>query len=93
MIRKLKNPSIVAVVSVSESLLRTARSLLAPAIRRKHTFNEILAMQGVPVDPVPADLAFCDTVTISLVSSPRKVHYRLIAPDCLEHLAASLNGH
>lgn len=31
LIRKLQNPSIIAVVSVSESLLRTARSLLAPA--------------------------------------------------------------
>jgi GntR family transcriptional regulator len=39
LIRKLQKPSVVAVVSVSELLLKTARSLLAPAIGRKHTLN------------------------------------------------------
>jgi DNA-binding transcriptional regulator YhcF (GntR family) len=89
LIRKLKNPSIVAVVSVSESLLRTARSLLAPAIGRKHTLNEILVMKDAPVTLGTVDLVFCDTITVSLVRSRRKVHYRLIATSCLEHLASS----
>jgi hypothetical protein len=38
----LGKPSAIAVVSVSKSLLRTARGLLAPAIGRKHTYSEIL---------------------------------------------------
>ena len=89
LIRKLKNPSIVAVVSVSESLLRTARSLLAPAIGRKHTFSEILVVKDAPVALGTVDLVFCDTITVSMVRSRRKVHYRLIATACLEHLASS----
>jgi DNA-binding transcriptional regulator YhcF (GntR family) len=88
-IRKLKDPSIVAVVSVSESLLRTAKGLLAPAMGRKHTLNEILVTRDAPVNLDTLDLVFCDTVTVSTVRSRRKVHYRLIATACLEHLASS----
>ncbi|MGA8089602.1 MAG: GntR family transcriptional regulator [Terracidiphilus sp.] len=89
LIRKLKNPSIVAVVSVSESLLRTAKGLLAPAMGRKHTLSEILVMKDAPVNLDTLDLVFCDTVTLSMIRSRRKVHYRLIATACLEHLASS----
>ena len=89
-LRALENPSIVAVASVSESLLRTARGLLAPAVGMQHTLNEILVVQGKPVSLGTADLVFCDTVTFPKVRSRNKVHYRLIAEECLEHIAASL---
>ena len=89
LIRKLKNPSIVALVSVSEGLLRTARGLLAPAIGRRHTLNEILVIKDAHVNLDTFDLVFCDTVTVSMIRSRRKVHYRLIATACLEHLASS----
>lgn len=91
LIRKLRNPSIVAVASVSEIFLKTARSLLAPAIGRRHTLKEVLLVQDVPINLDIFDLVFCDTITVSMVRSRRKVHYRLIANDCLEHLAASLS--
>ena len=90
LIGKLQKPSIVAVVSVSGSLLRTARGLLAPAIGRKHTLNEVLVTKNEKVNFGTADLVFCDTITISKVRSRHKVHYRLIANACLEHLASSL---
>ena len=90
LIRKLQNPSIVAVVSVSESLLRTARSLLAPAIGVRHTFHEVLADTGAPIRLGSADLVFCDTVSYGKVHFRRKILYRLIDPGCLEHVAASL---
>jgi GntR family transcriptional regulator len=90
LIRKLRKPSIVAVVSVSELLLKIARSLLAPAIGRRHTLNMHLVVPGAPIDPGAADLVICDTVTMSKVRSRRKVHYRLVATDCLEHIATSL---
>jgi hypothetical protein len=90
LIRKLRKPSIVAVVSVSELLLKIARSLLAPAIGRRHTLNVHLVVPGAPIDPGAADLVICDTITMSKVRSRRKVHYRLVATDCLEHIATSL---
>ncbi len=91
LIRKLRNPSIVTVVSVSESLLRTARSLLAPAIGRRHELNEVLVVEDAPMNLGAADIVICDTITASTVRSRRKVTYQLIAPDCLGHLAASLS--
>lgn len=90
LIRKLQNPSIVAVVSVSESLLKTARSFLAPELGNRHTLNEVLVAHETPINLDAADLVFCDSITLSIVRSRRKVHYRLIAADCLEHIAASL---
>lgn len=91
LVRKLQNPSIVAVVSVSESLLKTARSFLAPELGDRHTLKEKLVAQDIPISLGAADLAFCDSITISLVRSRHKAHYRLIATDCLEYIAATLS--
>lgn len=89
-IRKLTKPSVVAVVSVSELLLKTARSLLAPAIGGRHTLNVHLVQPGLQADPGAADLVICDTITMAMVRARRKVHYRLVASDCFAHIATSL---
>jgi DNA-binding transcriptional regulator YhcF (GntR family) len=90
LIQKLKKPSIVAVASVSETLLRTARSVMAAAVGRRHTFQEILAVEGEPVRIGAADLIFCDSITFGWVRSRKKAGYQLVTVDCLEHIAASL---
>jgi hypothetical protein len=41
-IRKLSQPSVIGVVSVSALFLETANGLLAPAIGRRHSFREFL---------------------------------------------------
>lgn len=90
LVRRLQTPSIVAVVTGSESLLRTARGLLAPAIGVRHTFSEVLAEPDAAIRLGSADLVFCDTVTYGRVRFRRRILYRLIDPECLEHVAASL---
>ncbi len=90
MIRRLKQPSIVAVASVSESLRKTARSLFAPALGRKHVFREIAVPASSPVNADGADVVFCDSVAMSLVRGRKKVHYQLIPDACLEDLKAAL---
>lgn len=90
LIRNLQKPSIIAVVSVSESLLKTARGLLAPELGNRHTLKEELMDQDSPISLGAADLVFCDSITISTVRSRCKVPYQLISTDCLEHIAASL---
>jgi DNA-binding transcriptional regulator YhcF (GntR family) len=90
LIRKLKNPSIVAAVSVSESMLKTARSLFAPVIGRKHSFRAVLLSRKGRIDLRGIDIAFCDSVAISAVSCRHKVHYQLLDPDCLEHLVTTV---
>jgi DNA-binding transcriptional regulator YhcF (GntR family) len=91
-INELKNPSIISLVSVSESLLRTAKSIFAPVIGKKHVLNEILVSGQDRPNSGDGDLVFCDTVTMSMVRTPRKVHYQLIAKDCLCDLAATLSA-
>lgn len=90
LVRRLQKPSVVSVVSISQSLLKTARGLLAPAIGRRHAFQEMLVTSNKRFDLRGVDVAFCDSLTIHLVASGHKVHYRLVAPDCLEHLAATV---
>jgi DNA-binding transcriptional regulator YhcF (GntR family) len=92
LIRKLKNPSIVSIVSVSEGVLRTAGSLFAQAIGRRHTLNEELITPDGTTPLGDSDLIFCDTITFDMVRSRNKVHYRLIADDCLAHIASSLTS-
>ena len=90
LIRSLRKPSIIAVVSVSESLLKTARSLLAPAIGRRHTFREFLLPRSERIELRGIDVAFCDSLAFPAVDCQRKIHYRLVAPTCLKDLATAI---
>jgi GntR family transcriptional regulator len=89
-INNLKNPSVVAIVSVSELLLKTARSLLAPAIGSRHSLNVHLLQPGSQADPGAADLVICDTIALPMVRARRKIHYRVVSEDCLAHIATLL---
>jgi GntR family transcriptional regulator len=92
LIRKLKNPSIIAAVSVSESMLKTARALFAPAIGRKHSFRAVLFSPRVRNDLRGSDLVFCDSVAFNAITARYKVHYRLVDPKCLDHLGMTLKA-
>jgi GntR family transcriptional regulator len=91
LIRNTKKPSIIAAVSISESMLKTARSLFATAIGRKHTFQAILPNQRGRIDLRGIDLAFCDSVTMSAVTCRNKVRYQLLDSDCIAILADALD--
>jgi len=91
LIRTLKKPSIIAAVSVSESLLRTARSLFAPAIGRRHTFREFLLPQNGRIELRGIDVAFCDSIAMPALSCRRKIHYPLVASSCFEYLATAVD--
>src|SRR5260370_40041671 len=61
LLQKLYQPSIIAVVSVSEVFLRTARSLLAPAIGQRHTLREFRFPLESPAVLSAADVVFADS--------------------------------
>ncbi|MGA8940583.1 MAG: GntR family transcriptional regulator [Acidobacteriaceae bacterium] len=88
-IRALGMPSTIAVASVSESLLKTARSLLAPSIGREHTYQDHL-LTDQEVDMRGADLVFCDSIALSLVSCKRKMRYQLTSADCIKEISTVL---
>ena len=91
-IRSLREPSVVAMVSVSEALLRTANGLLAPAIGRRHSYREFLLSRRGKLDLGAIDLAICDSLAMSVATGTRKVHYRLLQPQCLEYLATAVGS-
>ncbi len=87
-VRNLAEASVIGVVSISKSFLKTARSLLAPAISRRHSLQVFLAPARGAVRLDGIDVALCDSITTSRVKCRRKIPYQLISTDCLQDLAA-----
>ena len=89
-VRSLREASIIAVLSVSEQFLRTARGLLAPALGRYHSLQEFLLPLEDPNAVHAADLVFCDSIARCQLKSVKCIHYRVVSSGCLETLSNSL---
>ena len=92
LIRALKKPSIVAAVSVSESLLTRARGMFAAAIARRHTYREVVMPNRGQMNLSGVDLAFCDSLSIDRVRCKGKVQYSLVSSSCLQQFAAAIEA-
>ncbi len=92
LIRRRQEASVVAVVSVSEGFLQTARSVLASAAGRRHTLKEFLLPLPHSKSLAAADVVFADSIAMGEIRHRGVVHYRLIAPASLEYLASALAG-
>jgi hypothetical protein len=93
-VRKLTRSSIIAVVSVSETFLKTACGILAPMTGPRHTLIECLIDEHKD-DPIPsADLLFCDVITFPRLRTRSRANkvipYNLISPECLNQIAATM---
>jgi hypothetical protein len=62
--------------------------LLAPVLGRRHTFREFLISRERHADLRGMDVVFCDSLATGMVRCKNKIHYRLVAPGCLDDLAA-----
>ncbi len=91
-IRRLEQASVVAVVSVSASFLKTAQSLLAPAVGRKHSLCQFLLPLEDPGALRGADVVFCDSIAMRQLRSAKTVHYRVVAPASLEYLKSAMES-
>jgi len=89
LVRGLKQASTIAIVSVSESVIETARGLFAPVIERRHSLREVLVKSRRSLDLRGIDVVLCDTLTLAMVSSSKKVHYRLLTAKCMKEIAAT----
>ena len=90
LIRRRREPSVVAVVSVSEGFLQTARSVLATAAGRRHVLQEFLLPLPDPKALAAADVVFADSLALRAVKHPGLVPYRLIDPASLAYLAGAV---
>jgi len=93
MIRNLRQPSIVALVSVSEVFLKTARGLLAPLVEGRHTLCEFLWPLKRAADIRAADMVLCDSVAFEKVKHPQRVLYRLIVPSSIEYILTAMESY
>jgi len=90
MIQNLREPSIIALVSVSEVFLKTAQGLLAPIIESRHTLSEFIWPLRKASGIRAADLVLCDSIAFDQVKHPKRVLYRLIVPSALEYIATAM---
>jgi DNA-binding transcriptional regulator YhcF (GntR family) len=89
-VRRLREPSMIAVVSVSELLLQTARGLLAPVMGKRHTLQEYLWPMERPRALSAADIVFCDTISRRQVKARKVIHYRLVPSEFADRLSTRL---
>jgi GntR family transcriptional regulator len=92
-IRKLQQPSVIALVSVSEAFLRTARGLLAPALENRHTLLEFLWPTKRAGDLRAGDIVFCDSITFQNVKHPQRMLYRLIVQSSIDYIVSAMNSY
>ena len=91
-IRRLPQPSLIVVASVSRYFLETARAVLAPAVRRRHSMEECLMIGDYQDLPQAADLIVCDSVTYSHLLPKRPkfqlIHHQLVSSAFLDEIDA-----
>jgi DNA-binding transcriptional regulator YhcF (GntR family) len=90
MVNELREPSAIAVVSISEMVLRIARGVLAPHVGHQHTIREYLLPEQNPSNLSATDLVICDIIAHRRVKARRPVPYRLISAACLEQLSRAM---
>ena len=91
-IRKLEEPSIIAVVSISERFLQTASAVLTPAIGERHSLQKYLFPLERPNATKAADVIFCDSIAHKKLRSKRAIHYRLISDSTLKTIGEPLTA-
>jgi DNA-binding transcriptional regulator YhcF (GntR family) len=92
MIHQLRKPSTIAVVSISQAVLQTARGVLAPVIGQRHTIREYLLPAETPQGLEVTDLVLCDLIAHRRVRARNLVPYRLVSPDCLKQLSTAMGA-
>src|SRR5262245_31490261 len=91
-IRKLKQPSVIGIASMSNEFLRFARGLLAPALGKQHAIEERLVDEDATIDLHGLSLVFRDTMTRRLIKLPRAIHSRLVSDSAVQEISERLNA-
>ena len=91
-IHTLQKPSTIAVVSISQAVLQTARGILAPVVGDRHTIREYLLpaknLRGLEL----TDLVLCDMIAHRRVRARNLLPYRLVSPTCLKQISTAMEA-
>ncbi len=91
LIQKLKNSSVIGIVSISREFLHMAHSLLAPVIGNRHSIEEhILDEKEKTKNLSSYDLVFCDSVAKRHIRAKRVESYRLISAATVQEISNRL---
>ena len=93
MLRKLAQPSVIAVVSVSAAFLQTARALLAPALGRRHVMRDFTFPLADAKAVQAADLVFADSVARPRIKHAKIFQYKVIALSSLEYVCNAMKSY
>lgn len=89
-VRQLPSPSIIAAVSVSAYFLQMTRTLLAPAVARRHTLQLHLIGKGRLPRLDAADLVICDAATHGMLrvryAKTSVIRHDVISDACLDEI-------
>jgi hypothetical protein len=93
-VRELTEPSLIAIVSVSEYFLEMARAILAQAMGRGHSMRGYLLGGKRPPSLGAADLVVCDVLAYPVIRSQSRVPavfvHRMVADSCLDTIAGTI---
>jgi len=92
LIRQLEEPSMIAVVSISERFLAAARGLLAPLMGEDHSLREYLLPLDSATDFGTYRIVFCDSIASFQVKTQNAVRYRLVSLTTLEEISAAIQS-
>ena len=92
MIRALKKPSVIAVVSSSRLFLEVARSILAPALGSRHELREVHLESEEPSAARAADVIFCDSIARKRMRSSKAIHYPLVSEESIQYVTTALES-
>jgi DNA-binding transcriptional regulator YhcF (GntR family) len=92
-LRKLSQPSIIAVVSVSPAFLQTARGLLGPVLGRRHVTRDFCFPLEDPRAVKAADLVFADSISRPYIKHKKVFLYQLIAASSMEYLCSAMKSY
>jgi DNA-binding transcriptional regulator YhcF (GntR family) len=93
LLRNLRHPSIVAVVSISAVFRNTAAALLASAAGQRHTVREFAFPFESSAVIKAADLVFADSIVCRKLKHTRIIQYNLINPNSLEYLVSAMKSY
>ncbi len=95
-IRRLEQPSLIVVASISEYFLEMACGVLVPAESSGHSLRRVLITSEHAASVGAADLIFCDSCAYRVVRNlgPRAevVRHQLISPACFDQIEAMLDS-
>jgi hypothetical protein len=90
LIRRLRGPSVIAVVSGSRLFLEVSRGVLAAALGNRHQLREIYVNEEGYVGARAADLVFCDSIAKKKLRVVKAIHYRLLLKESIDYVATSM---